>query len=120
MSMWMASLTWQNFGLVSARGFRDGLHVEPQRFQRVEQEGIADGLHIVIEDFEDGLFGLRRHGPFEIAMQMEAHQPLHLAVRADVPLERQIDPVVYPTNVQAVFEIRHSPVLLSAAEDACI
>ncbi len=55
----MASFTWlQAFGLVSAMLFRDGFHVQPERFQGVQQEGIADRLHVVIKDLEDGFFGL--------------------------------------------------------------
>ncbi len=45
---------------------------------------------------------------------MDADQASHLPVRADVPLEGQIDGVVHRTHNEAILEVRQPPIVLRA------
>ena len=48
---------------------------------------------------------------------MLGEEPLILRVGADIPLERQIDPVVYGSDVETLFEITQVPVHGGSGKD---
>ncbi|MNX95454.1 hypothetical protein D3C86_1277280 [compost metagenome] len=86
---------------------RDLREIEPDRLEVIVEEGVAHGLHVEVEDGEDGALGPRAQaGPQqEGALQVLAEQVLVERIRAEVPLEGQVDVVVEPTHAQAALEV---------------
>src|ERR1019366_9174747 len=99
-------------------------HFNPGVFQYavkgVQHKRIADGLEVEIKHSPHGGFDAADFDFIpEVLPEIDAEKTLVFRIRTDVPLERQIDPVVDRTHVKPFLEVAKIPVDGSTGEDLC-
>ncbi len=92
--------------VVRPRALLDRCEIDAHRGERVEVEGLDDGLHVEIEDSKQRPLGAATHDrPDRLVLAQlctEQVDPLHVA--AEVPLHRQVDDVVQPSDAQPLLK----------------